>query len=272
MFDLSDKTAWVTGSAQNLGKAMVDDLATQGANVVVSNRTNTEKLEKTIEELQEKHDSAVYGVQLDITNEEAVADAVEEIHRNVGSVDVMVNNAAHRPHQAIDDITLEDWNHVLETNLTGAFLCTRAVIPDMIEQGWGRIISISGIDAYFGKPQRLHVVSTKAGIIGFSRALAQELAEHGITSNCVSPGVFRTDRPDDWHPNPEIRYQGIRDRTPLQRLGRPEGLSPMIVFLASEESRYVTGQELLVNGGLFPTTRDPTELDLDELLPDSGTN
>lgn len=266
MFELTGKTAWVTGSSRNLGRAMAEDMARQGADVVISSRSSNEERERTVSELREEYDTNVYDVQVDISDLDSVEGAVDEIRDRAGSVDILVNNAATRPHQAFEDISPEDWDEVLQTNLKGVFHCVRTVLPDMREQGWGRIVNISGVDAVLGKPQRAHVVSTKMGIIGLTRAMAQEFAADDITVNCVVPGVFRTERDPDWHPNPEVRYEGLSRRVPLERLGQPNELSPAIVFLVSEEACYITGQTIHVNGGLFPTMRDPTELDLDDLL------
>ena len=268
MFELDGKTAWVTGSARNLGKAMVTDLARQGADVVVSNRTNTAELDETVAELREAFDVSVTGVQLDVGDPAAVEAAVEQIRDDVGGVDVLVNNAAIRPRQSIDEMTLDDWNRVIQTNLTGAYLCTRAVFGGMRERGWGRVLSISGVDAYEGHVDRLHVTTTKTGIIGFTRAMAQEGAQAGVTANCIVPGSFDTERRDDWFPDEGDREEWLerdyavrRRRIPLDRLGRPDELSPAVVFLASEEAGFITGQVLHVNGGAYPTIRDRDTLD-----------
>jgi len=270
MFELDGKTAWVTGSTRNLGRAMVEDLAGQGADVVVSNRSGGQALKDAVSEVRESTSSEVLGAQVDISDPESVERAVETIEDDLGSVDVLMNNAAVRPHQPIEEITLEDWERVLRTNLTGAFLCTKAVLPGMIDQEWGRIISISGIDGFVGSANRLHNVSAKAGLVGFTRALPNEVSEYGITVNCVVPGAFDTDRSPEDYPNLEELYAQQRARTLLRRLGDPEELSPAVVFLASEEASYVTGQVLHVNGGLFPAMRSPKTVDLDELIPEDS--
>lgn len=236
---------------------MLRDLASRGANVVVSNRTNREELDRAVAELQQAFPSVkVHGVQVDITDPDSVAAAVSEIESAIGPVDIMVHNASIRPYRPFDQVTLAEWNKVLATNLTGAFLCVQAVVPKMKERRWGRIITIGGRSAYIGKPNRIHAVTSKAGLVGFTRALAQELAPYGITVNCVIPGMFRTQRTEDWHPDVEAQYSAAIKQIPMGRLGLPEDLSPAIVFLASEEARYITGQEIHVNGGSFPTVRE----------------
>lgn len=255
MFDLTGKTAWVTGSTRNLGFAMLRALASRGANVVVSNRQDKSELHRAVAELRREFNVTVFGVQLDITDQQSVAAAVRQIEDAVGPVDILVNNAAIRPFAPLHEVTLTEWNNVLAVNLTGAFLCTQAVVPGMKERRWGRIINIGGQAAYTGRPNRIHAVTSKAGIVGFTRALAQELAPYGITANCIVPGVFRTTRTADWHPNVEEHYAAVTELVPLGRLGRPEDLAPAVVFFASEEAGYITGQELFVNGGSFPTVR-----------------
>lgn len=250
--DLSGKTAWVTGSARNIGRAVVSEFAACGADVIVSNRENSAELESTVVDIRNRADGEVHGVQLDVGDPASVRSAVGEIHANLGDIDILVNNAAIRPHSSLSELSLDDWERVLRTNLTGPFLCTRSVIGDMVDNEWGRIISISGSDAFFGKPNRLHVATTKAGILGFTRAIAQEFAEYNITSNCIVPGVVNTDRRTG-QGDPDL--QTYRDHIPLGRIGDPEELAPVLSLLATDLGSYITGQEFHVNGGLFPTVR-----------------
>jgi len=149
------------------------------------------------------------------------------------------------------------------------------VWPDMKQNEWGRVISIGGVDAFFGKQNRLHGSTTKAGITGFTRSLAQEGGRYNITANCVVPGAFYTSRTEEWYPHLEQQYAVLQNRIPLGRIGEPDDLSPTIAFLATGAAGYITGQVLHVNGGLFPTVREPveqefaalSEMDLEEVLP-----
>lgn len=266
MFDLTGKTAWVTGSTRNLGRIMIEDFAKQGADVVVSNVSNDEERKKAVAEISSEYDSEVMGVQVDIRDPDSVENAVEEIADSLGSVDILVNNAAIRPHQSIDEITLDDWENVLRTNLTGAWLCSKAVLPGMKDNGWGRIIHIGGTNAFIGSANRLHNVVAKAGLVGLTRALPNEVSEYGITVNCVVPGTFDTERPDGDYPTLDTQYNLLENsRVLLRRLGKPEELSPAVIFLASKEASYMTGQTVFVNGGRYPAMRAAKTVDLDEI-------
>ncbi|GAB3031551.1 SDR family NAD(P)-dependent oxidoreductase [Natronobiforma cellulositropha] len=263
MFELDGKTAWVTGSTQNLGREMIEDFAELGADVVISNRRDRSVLDQAVDEVEAEYGVDAYGVQLDVSDEDSVIDAVNEINREFSAPDILVNNVGIRPHEDYDEITLEDWNRVIATNLTGGYLCSKYVLPEMIDNEWGRLMFISGVDAYFGTTGRIHCVSTKAGLFGLTRAFASKVGQHNITSNCLVPGVFDTDRNLENYPGLEDRYKVWRGRAPLGRLGQPEEFSPAAAFLATDEASFITGQVIHVNGGLFPTVQGPSHFDLD---------
>lgn len=262
MFDLEGRTAWVTGSTQNLGWEMIKDFAKQGADVVISNRRNSKKLEEAVQTIESTYDVEVFGVQLDISDEQSVIDAVNTINNEFSTVDILVNNVGIRPHTSYDEIRIEEWNEVLATNLTGSYLCSKYVLPDMIDNEWGRLLFISGVDAYLGTTNRIHTVTTKAGLFGLTRAFASAVGKHNVTSNCLVPGVYDTDRDPENYPGLENRYKVWRRRSPLGRLGQPAEFSPAVIFLASEEASFITGQTIHVNGGLFPTAQGPGHIDL----------
>jgi 3-oxoacyl-[acyl-carrier protein] reductase len=251
--DLTGKTAWITGSTRNIGRAIAAEMAASGADIVVSNRSSEEELASAASDLRGTYDVDVIGVQTDVGDPEGVLDAVERIRTELGPVEVLVNNAAVRPHTPVEDISLSEWNTVVRTNLTGPFLCARAVVPDMREAGWGRIITMSGADAMLGGTNRVHVAATKTALFGLTRALARELADDGVTANCIAPGVAATDRGDGGQDTPDL--DSYRERIPLGYICNPGEIAPMAAFLASDLGGYVTGQVIHVNGGLFPTMR-----------------
>ncbi len=171
------------------------------------------------------------------------------------AIDILVNNAAIRPRTPLLDVTVEEWDRVHATNLRGSFFLAQAVIPHMIEQRWGRIIGIGGIDAYHGSVQRPHVVASKLGLVGLGRALANETALDGITVNTVVPGVLATERYR--HGSDDIRrvYEAALQIIPQGRLGTAQDVAAACTFLASEQAGYITGQELMISGGAFPLVR-----------------
>jgi NAD(P)-dependent dehydrogenase (short-subunit alcohol dehydrogenase family) len=242
---LAGRTALVTGASQNLGRAMALALAAAGARVVVHARRNREGAEAVAAEIRRGGGEAVVAVG-DVSDPaavDAIAGAVE------GRVDVLVNNAAMRPRQPFLDMSLADWDRVLSVNLLGPILCARRWLPDMVAAGWGRIINISGIDAYEPMTHRAHNIACKAGLLGFTRALAREYGEAGITANALVPGIFDTSRAREDYPMWPLPEEVTREMVPVGRFGRPEELAEACVFLASSASSYVNGQAIHVNGG-----------------------
>jgi NAD(P)-dependent dehydrogenase (short-subunit alcohol dehydrogenase family) len=165
----------------------------------------------------------------------------------MGHVDIAVEAAAIRPHAPFLEISVEDWQHVLTTNLSSAFFFARALLPGMLERKWGRIIHVSGADGFAGYPNRAHNIAAKAGLHGFTKAVALETAAHGVTVNSVVPGAFLTER--DLRQYPNWKNEEVAKAIPVQRLGDVEEFAAMCVHLASEKSGYITGQALHMNGG-----------------------
>jgi NAD(P)-dependent dehydrogenase (short-subunit alcohol dehydrogenase family) len=188
-------------------------------------------------------------VQVDVSRQPDVEAMVQQVCERYGGVDILVNNAGIRPTRPVLEMSAADWERVLAVNLSGTFYCCRAVAPHMVERRWGRIVSISSLAAQQGSTGgHSHYAASKAGIVGFSRSLARELAPSGITVNVVSPGWIDT---EGW----EGQLDGHRDeyaaRVPLGRLGTPEDVAHAVAFLASDEAAYITGVTLPVNGGLY---------------------
>jgi NAD(P)-dependent dehydrogenase (short-subunit alcohol dehydrogenase family) len=254
-FGLEKKVAFVTGAARNIGRAIALSLADEGAWIACGCRESEEDALKTVREIEERGVKAVV-FPVDVRSVSSIREAVRSITQKLGPVSVLVNNAAIRPRQRIDEITQEDWDRVHETNLRGPFFLSQAVIPGMRAQKFGRIINIGGIDQYWGNPQRPHSVASKGGLVGLTRALANETARWGVTVNMVVPGTIDTIRPvPQWYPNIEKLTEARMARIPIGEVGLPVDIASACTFLASEASRYITGQELLVTGGSFPLVR-----------------
>ena len=245
---LEGKVAMVTGSGRNIGRATALELARRGANVVVNARSNQSEAEAVVAEIEALGGSAIAAI-ADVGVQEQVGAMMADAIAAFGRVDILVNNAGLRAAAPITDMTLEQWRSVLAVNLDGPFYCSQAVIPGMIERGWGRIINVSGLNAFKGRADWAHVCASKMGALGLTRALAAELAEHNILVNHIVPGAFDTTRPpgqaDAFAGPPATRAVGI----PVGRLGLPEEIATACAFLSSDESSFITGQTIHVNGG-----------------------
>ena len=244
MRELEGAVAIVTGAARNIGRAIALDLAEAGAAVSVVTLSDMSGANSVAAEITGKAGRAV-ALQADITE---LADAKRIVDQTVdrfGRLDILVNNAGVRPEGPFENITLDDWHRVLAVILDGAFLCSQAAVPALVKSGRGTIINIGGLTAYTGAPQRAHVITAKAGLDGFTKALAVELAPRGITVNLVAPGLIDTKRKGE---DPAHR----KSRTVLAgRLGQPEDIAAMVRLLAGPRGRYLTGQTIHINGGVY---------------------
>lgn len=239
------RVAWVTGAGRNLGRVIALELARGGHDIVLNARSNPHEIEAVAAEIRAIGRRALPLV-ADVRDQDAVEALVAAAEADLGRVDVLVNNAAPRAERPFPEMTRADWDAVIEPTLTGAFHCTRAVTPGMIERRWGRIIMILGVIAHQGQPKRAHLAAAKAGLVGLIRALAVELGPYGITANGVSPSVLDTPPPPGL--DPEARRQRAQAK-PIPRLGQQEEVARACAFLASEGSGFITGQLLGVNGG-----------------------
>ena len=241
--DLSNRVAIITGSARGIGRAIALKLAEVGATVVV---TDIEEAESVAEEIRAMNRQSL-AVTANVSLSSDVATLVDTVISNYNRVDILVNNAGIARDQLLMRMSDEDWDAVLNVNLKSVFLCTRAVLRPMIKQRWGRIISISSIVGIVGNPGQANYASAKAGIIGFTRTIAREVASRGITANAIAPGFIDTKMTQQLEEN---QRQELMKRIPLGCLGSPRDVAEAVAFLGSEEARYITGQVLGVDGGM----------------------
>lgn len=241
---LAGRVALITGSGRNIGRATALKFASEGAHVIVNARSNEAEANAVADEVRTLGVRALV-VLADVADRPQAQAMVQAGLAEFGRIDILVNNAAIRPAKPFVDLTQEDWESVRGVVLDGAFYCTLAAVPSMIEHGFGRIIFMTGGGAYAGVPIRAHVSAAKMGLVGLARGLATELGPSGIRVNVVSPGIIDTTRADG------TVVPGIADmsRNPLGRRGTPDEIADACLYLVSEDSSYMTGQTLHVNGG-----------------------
>ena len=244
---LTGKVALITGSARGLGAATARRLAEEGVAVVI-NDINAEGVARTVAALQADGYRA-HGVVADITQADQVARLVDETRATLGGVHILVNNAGFPRDVFLTKMSESDWDSVMNVMLKGAFLVTKAVMPHLIEQRWGRVVNISS-RAHFGNPGQANYSAAKAGLIGMAKALSIEEGRYGITVNCVAPGFIETEMVAAL-----ANYEKIRDRAiemqPVKRVGRPTDIADAVAFLASERASFISGEVLHVSGGRF---------------------
>jgi len=240
---LANKVVIVTGGGRGIGQAIALRLAQEGAKVAICDVQNSEETAARIVELG----GAALALKVDITADSQVKEAVETILSEWGAVDILVNNAGITRDGLLMRMQESEWDAVLDVNLKGAFLFSRAVLRPMLKQRRGRIISIASVVGLMGNPGQTNYAASKAGLIGFSKSLAREVASRGITVNCVAPGFIASDMTDALN---EAQRKALLDQVPLGEIGLPEDVAAAVAFLASDDARYITGQTINVDGGL----------------------
>jgi 3-oxoacyl-[acyl-carrier protein] reductase len=242
------RTALITGSGQNIGRAIALAFARLGANVVLNGHRNQAAIDAVAAEVRTLGANAL-AVLADVADPAAVQLMVDQATAAFGKVDISVSNASVRLHTPFLDISLEEWQRIINSNLNASFYLARSVIPGMKQHGWGRIIHISGRDGFMPIPNRVHNIACKAGVYAMAKALAIEFGQFGITANTVSPGLIDTTR--DWSQYPQFR-DGYGERVkeiPVRRVGHVDEIAAACTYLASDAAGFVTGQVLHVNGG-----------------------
>ncbi|MFP3918894.1 3-oxoacyl-[acyl-carrier-protein] reductase [Lysinibacillus telephonicus] len=246
MGKLDGKTAVVTGASRGIGRAIALQLASEGANVVVNFSGSEQKAQQVVEEINSLGAKAI-AVQANVADNESVQSLMNAAIEQFGSIDILVNNAGITRDNLIMRMKEEEWDDVINTNLKGVFLCTKAVTRQMMKQRSGRIINITSIVGVMGNAGQANYVAAKAGVIGLTKTTARELASRNILVNAIAPGFITTEMTDAL---PEEVKSSMLSQIPLGSLGEPEHIAKAVVFLASEDSNYMTGQTLHIDGGM----------------------
>ncbi|AIF66343.1 3-oxoacyl-ACP reductase [Terribacillus saccharophilus] len=243
---LSGKAALVTGASRGIGREIALELARNGVNVAVNYSGSKEKAEAVAEEIRALGQESIV-IQANVAEEESVKDMVKRTIEAFGSLDILVNNAGITRDNLLMRMKEEDFDAVIQTNLKGVFLCTKAVTRQMMKQKAGRIINVASIVGVSGNPGQANYVAAKAGVIGLTKTAAKELAARNVLVNAVAPGFITTDMTDEMT---DEQKQAMQSMIPLGKPGKPEDVSRVVRFLASEDSNYITGQTIHIDGGM----------------------
>ena len=243
---LKDKIALVTGGTRGIGREIAVTLAKEGANVAITYTSNEEKAFMVLEEIKTNGVNAI-AVKANVVNNDEVLNMVKTVEEELGTIDILVNNAGITKDNLLIRMSEEDWDSVLDVNLKGVFLCTKAVARTMMKKRYGKIINISSIVGLSGNIGQGNYSASKAGVIGFTKSMAKELASRGVRVNAIAPGFIETDMTNIL--KEEIKNEMIKS-IPLNSFGKPKDIANLVVFLASEESDYITGQVIKVDGGM----------------------
>jgi 3-oxoacyl-[acyl-carrier protein] reductase len=245
--ELTGKVAIVTGAGRNIGRAIALALADGGASIIVNARSNRAEVDAVARTIEAAGGMALVHIG-DVADAAAVQAMADAALKQFGRIDILVNNAALRREKSFAEMSHAEWREILDVTLDGAFHAVKACLPALKQSGEATIVNIGGLSAHTGAKDRAHVVTAKAGLIGFTRALAHDLAADGITVNCVVPGLIGTPRPKD---KPEPAHHATHQTITGER-GRPEDVAVMVRFLCGPAARYINGQAIHANGGAYP--------------------
>lgn len=249
MGQLTGKTALVTGSGQNIGRAIAELFAAEGANLIVNGYSNKQNVDDVVAGIRERGGKAI-GIMGDVSQPADVERMIEEGERVFGGIDIVVNNVGRRLRMKFDDITISAWNETLQTNLSSVFFIAHFVVPRMRKRQWGRIINISGYDGFTGHfPERAANVTAKAGMHGLTKAIAREAGVDNITCNTVVPGAIATRR--DLKQYEHVDVERVMQMLAIKHPGKSEDIAHACLYLAGKSGDFVTGQAIHVNGGEF---------------------
>ncbi len=246
MSDLSSQVALVTGSARGIGRRIAEALGASSARLVIADLFD-EQVQACVEQLKSSGYDAI-GIAVDVTDVEAVRAAIKTVTEKLGRIDILVNNAGITRDNLLLRMKDEEWRQVLATNLDGVFFMSREVLPTMLRQHYGRIINIASVVGEMGNPGQTNYAASKAGLIGFTKALAREVASRSITVNAVAPGYIETEMTAKLG---EKARQELQNMIPMKRIGNVDDVSSGVCFLASKEAGYITGHVLNINGGMY---------------------
>ena len=246
MFDLNGKTAIVTGGGRGIGKAIVLELVQAGVKVCFTNRSPEVAAE--VEAEVKKAGGECFSVQGDVADPDHCTEVVKATAERFGRIDILVNNAGITQDNLFMRMKLEQWNSVINTNLTGVFNMTKAVIKTMMKQKYGKVINISSVVGHTGNPGQVNYASSKAALVGFTKSLAKELAARNITCNAIAPGFIETDMTSELDEKQQVE---LLKNVPAGRMGKAEEVAAGVMFLASDGANYITGTTLHINGGMY---------------------
>ena len=243
---LSKKNVVITGGSRGIGKGIALSMADEGANIVLFYRSNDEEASNTVMELEAKGVNA-FAVRSDVRDKSSVKDAVDESIRLLGSIDVFVNNAGITRDSKLENMECSQWQDVISSNLNSVYNCSKQVVDHMVENEGGKIINIASLSGFVGNIGQTNYCASKAALIGFTKSLAAEIGKRGVIVNGIAPGAIETDM---LSAVPEKVIEKMKNRVPMKRLGTPRDVGKLAVFLASDDSNYICGQTLIVDGGL----------------------